>query len=185
MTFSAPRGVISEIVTGKPGQAHARGASCSTKTSARAGRNSMPARSWPQLDVIQQRGLTIDSVRPKTFVLDIDKLVRQPADAHQAGVRRAPGRSRGAQPQHLSTSLCRDDWRTTWRARCSVWTSAATSTPASRGRGSPGPSICSWPADVPGSQYVRFEPATFGVKLPPEGHHRPTDLRERAGRPSV
>lgn len=77
VTVHAPRGVISEIVNetqGRPLRAN-----LSLDENVGTGEQTFnAARTLAQLDVIQQRGLTIDRVQPETFMLDIDKLVRVP-----------------------------------------------------------------------------------------------------------
>lgn len=164
VTVSAPRGVISEIEKETQGQP----LRANLPLDENVGTGWQKFRSdttLARLDVIQQRGLSIVSVKPETFRLDIDKIVTQ------TGVRikpQFPGLtvdSIECTPSVCSVSL--PSRLVEGLSGESLPVDASRNDPAQPGTGGAISKTVTlqWPTIAGGAeQYVHFEPATFNLK---------------------
>ncbi len=162
---SAPRGVVSDVVN----ETQVRPLRCNFVLGENVGTGLQEFNSaavLSQLAEIQQRGLAVDSDRvdPKTFTLDIDKMVRRPAIRIKPEFRDLvveteepnPSTCSVYLPQRLAEQLAGevlpvDVSRYVDPTQSGVWQQRTVD--------------LRWPADVPGSQYVRFDPSSFSLKF--------------------
>lgn len=160
---SAPRGVLNEII--KQHQGQPLQGTLVLGENVGTGLQEFDARkTLAQLEVIQQRGLTINSVEPKVFTLDIDKLVRLPSvrikpefgtllvEADEPN----PSTCSVTLPQRLAGDLAGevlrvDASRYVDASQPNTWV--------------PRTIDLRWPSAAAGSQYVSFSPQTFNLKL--------------------